>query len=1557
MDEFINIIKPQIINLVRDKRYNILFLNLEDLGNNVLKIYYNNKFIRYLDSSKFNIDEISRPYSVKWNKTRDIIISTIVKTYTKPKNTNVVCIIPVLKNHGVLKKCIKTLNDQSDKPTILLLVSYEEDKTFAIMSDLEFIDTPKNSLINKLKVGYNYIKNDTDFDFIMLAYPNDLFTPNWIKEGCKLLANHDIVGATTNLIIDKITDDCYEKTIDNDVAKHILKSKNNFVMNNGKIIKRCLVERINWNVVNKLSDDDDIQLFNNFNNNALRIGVIKKVNIIQVVKDLTSKEYIKQYINNKYITIKKIEHIPKKEMTLINNTNVKIPLTKIMQKINVDGMTNVKVQSEPIKEKKTNILIKKDANNILRIDMESYVKNVNNLKKHDISKNIIIHRLTTQIFKTFNDVMFNITNIHQIYISKSLEIWKSRIHNAYHLEQYNDASKASLFYGVYNETDVNIIKGHIGKKYILWDGQDILNLNNDKGVSTRILDSIQKISNVYHLAPSTDTHNALAKLKISNYLIRVNFNLNNPKFKQLIKLGNKIIIFNGNKFGEEHKYGRSVYTQLIRNLPNQKFIFTNRINQTNNLYDIYKECFVGIMLSSFDGITQFVEDLNIMGIPVIHNGGSSNSIPWKNINDITEQISFLSHCKINTFSSDKLEIKLFPKKNKIDNIKTSTLIVKYPFKISKIYSFKINGFESISNDISITIVNNDKDITLAKSNLNPQLTLNLNYIDTHIYRDIKYIILNDCKYSKFTIDSLEIKEGTNASAKLEAYDSKILDIPKVMTYKEKNKKRFTVGCILDTFSYTCFSHDLNMVPVKQDDWEAMMNRYNIDFFLFESAWHGTDGSWERQITGYRSSDNNSNIRRLIKYLKDHNIPKIFYNKEDPFNFDIFSSFASEFNSDNDLVVTTDENKINDYKKLGCMNVFAFPFCCQPVIHNPVNKIEVVNNDIIFPCTYYSHKYPERCVQMSQMIDLHIDKIHIYDRQYVFNKQTAQIFDSYKYKEWYQFPTKYTNMIKGSLNYEQVLSLYKQYKCVMNTNTVTDSKTMFARRAMEAAASGLPIISDYAVGIDHIFEDVIVYYDDLAKVDRILNDDDFRAMTGDKLYKKVMHNYTYKHLITRMVENIPTLTKKVINPNINNEVMCMIFLENMTNMPKFINFMNEYNYVLISDNIKTPMLNTIRSKDLGSIDKTYKYYFVMNEWCDYDNDYVPNMILPNLYTDVDIIGKGSFFYRNNMNLVSKELEHRFTNRLNINTIVINSNERTMPLIDNNLINNISDYLANNFNDRNMYSVDRFDFVDKYDNYHYFETNEIDLEHVNKASVIQIQDVLPVIMCVYNRINLIGSTIECLNKQTDAKFILYVWNNRPDQSTQLMNCIKKSKPRFNIYIHNSKYNVGGIGRFYLIRELLKTKNYKQTIFIDDDQEFDKELVSKFRAVAGPKRSYNWYGRKFVKDVPYFNNHKLVTQKLATNVYVKIDETFDYGGTGGMVIDTMIFKNDEFYKLLPDKFKFVEDLWMSYYGSARLGYKFIKINQNIKQIKDNEDQCTKIWDIKNLLLQYCRKLGWSV
>jgi hypothetical protein len=372
---------------------------------------------------------------------------------------------------------------------------------------------------------------------------------------------------------------------------------------------------------------------------------------------------------------------------------------------------------------------------------------------------------------------------------------------------------------------------------------------------------------------------------------------------------------------------------------------------------------------------------------------------------------------------------------------------------------------------------------------------------------------------------------------------------------------------------------------------------------------------------------------------------------------------------------------------------------------------------------------------------------------------------------------------------------------------------------------------------------------------------------------------------------------------------------------------------------------------------------MNEECHYDDEYIENMMLPFSYTDAYIIGKACYYYREEEEsfLVSKNLEHRFTNRLNTNTVVIKMNDRVHKLIDKNFIENLKKYMISSYNGKNMYSADRFDFIDGDYRYHHIYKKEINITKLYNHGNYENENTLPVVMCLYKRVNLLKNTIECLNKQKDKNFCLYIWNNSPTTESDLINMINQYRPKFNVFGYTSDENVGGIGRFYLTRQINKEKHIKYVIFVDDDELFEDNFISYLRSVAKEKCSWNYYGKKFIKGCPYIylDKNGAYDDKLndKNKVHVNYGETYDYGGTGGMIIDSSLFDDDEFYYSFPKEYILVEDLWMSFYGNLFKGYNFYKARIDIKLIKDDKNTCTNIWDLKNHLLEYCRRNGWNV
>src|SRR5690606_31309463 len=69
---------------------------------------------------------------------------------------------------------------------------------------------------------------------------------------------------------------------------------------------------------------------------------------------------------------------------------------------------------------------------------------------------------------------------------------------------------------------------------------------------------------------------------------------------------------------------------------------------------------------------------------------------------------------------------------------------------------------------------------------------------------------------------------------------------------------------------------------------------------------------------------------------------------------------------------------------------------------------------------------------------------------------------------YQFPAPYDQNVVGSLDYDKMLSAYKNYNVFLNVNSVVGSPSMCARRIFEITAAGTPVISAPSAAIENFF---------------------------------------------------------------------------------------------------------------------------------------------------------------------------------------------------------------------------------------------------------------------------------------------------------------------------------------------------------------------------------------------------------------------------------------------------------------------------------------------------------
>ena len=283
--------------------------------------------------------------------------------------------------------------------------------------------------------------------------------------------------------------------------------------------------------------------------------------------------------------------------------------------------------------------------------------------------------------------------------------------------------------------------------------------------------------------------------------------------------------------------------------------------------------------------------------------------------------------------------------------------------------------------------------------------------------------------------------------------SRFIDLP-LPPMPEARADGPPVAAILDTFTEYSLRHEVNLLPISPDSWRAELEETRPVCLFVESAWRGNSGLWRDKIVEHEGAENET-LLALLEYCRSTGIPTVFWNKEDPTNFDYFLRAAKEF----DFVFTSDADCVPRYReKLGHCRIYALPFAAQPRLHNPSREEDWPRYPVCFPGSWAPQRYPERAETLLHLLNPAIEYgLHIFDRNL-----TRTDLDSD-----YRFPNRYKEAIKGTLTYEEMLTAYRCYDVMLNVNTVTDSATMFSRRVFESLACGTPVVSSESVGMSRM----------------------------------------------------------------------------------------------------------------------------------------------------------------------------------------------------------------------------------------------------------------------------------------------------------------------------------------------------------------------------------------------------------------------------------------------------------------------------------------------------------
>ncbi|SDH98984.1 Spore maturation protein CgeB [Sinosporangium album] len=313
-----------------------------------------------------------------------------------------------------------------------------------------------------------------------------------------------------------------------------------------------------------------------------------------------------------------------------------------------------------------------------------------------------------------------------------------------------------------------------------------------------------------------------------------------------------------------------------------------------------------------------------------------------------------------------------------------------------------------------------------------------------------------------------------------------------------------VAVILDDFSRMTFKYEWDQIEFGLKDWPEIFAERRPDILFCESAWHGNQGRWRYQMTGTNAPK--AELRALVDWCKEEGIPTVFWNKEDPPNFDFFIDTAKLF----DYVFTCDGDMVPKYREvLGHDRVDVLQFAAQPRVHNPIQARQGRLHDVVFAGMYFRDKHPERREQMETVLAPIRDLgLHIFAR-------------NGDVDEKYAWPEEYRPHIVGELPYDQMLAAYRMYKVFLNVNSVLDSPTMCARRVFELSACSTPVVSGWSRAIQETFGDLVPLVTDPVEayntVLHLINSPEARARQAHLAMREVFDKHLFSHRVDQVLQ--------------------------------------------------------------------------------------------------------------------------------------------------------------------------------------------------------------------------------------------------------------------------------------------------------------------------------------------------------------------------------------------------------------------------------------------------------
>lgn len=220
-------------------------------------------------------------------------------------------------------------------------------------------------------------------------------------------------------------------------------------------------------------------------------------------------------------------------------------------------------------------------------------------------------------------------------------------------------------------------------------------------------------------------------------------------------------------------------------------------------------------------------------------------------------------------------------------------------------------------------------------------------------------------------------------------------------------------------------------------------------------------------------------------------------------------------------------------------------------------------------------------------------------------------------------------------------------------------------------------------------------------------------------------------------------------------------------------------------------------------------------------------------------------------------------------------------------------------------------------------------------------LPVIVCLWNRRERIDEVLRLLDAQAGGRELeLLLWNNnRADDAhyRARVAAFAGTGALASVSLFTSGVNVGGLGRFFVARQLWVAGYRGPIVTVDDDQDVSPSFVGDLLAAWTPRSIAGWWA--WTMDGAYW-----------ARTPARPGDRVDYVGTGGCAWDAELVDSTDYFAALPRHFAFVEDIWMCA-NAKRRGWPIRKVDTPIEMVLDETNQHHTLAELKAEFYDYLR------